>query len=105
MKLVTYESANQLLPGVVDNAFVVDVALAYGLIAKGRIADAKVAAAAKVLRKLGRPPQDMRELLAMGERYRKALGVITAGAAARGQRARPGCVPPWPSLTRSPASA
>jgi 2-keto-4-pentenoate hydratase/2-oxohepta-3-ene-1,7-dioic acid hydratase in catechol pathway len=85
MKLVTYEVARQSRVGVVEGEVVVDVAGAYGQIPKGRIADAKVAAAAKVLRKLGRPPQDMRELLAMGERYRKALGVITAGAAARGQ--------------------
>jgi 2-keto-4-pentenoate hydratase/2-oxohepta-3-ene-1,7-dioic acid hydratase in catechol pathway len=85
MKLVTYESAKRLLLGVVENGFVVDVALAYGLIAKGRIADAKAAAAAKVLRKLGRPPQDVMELLGLGERYRKALGVVTAAAAAQGK--------------------
>jgi len=70
---------------VVEGEVVVDVAGAYGQIPKGRIADAKLAAAAKVLRKLGRPPQDMRELLELGERYRKALGVITAAAAARGK--------------------
>jgi 2-keto-4-pentenoate hydratase/2-oxohepta-3-ene-1,7-dioic acid hydratase in catechol pathway len=64
---------------------VVDVAAAYGLIAKGRIADAKAAAAAKLLRKLGRPPQDMIELLWLGERYRQALGVIAACAHALGK--------------------
>jgi 2-keto-4-pentenoate hydratase/2-oxohepta-3-ene-1,7-dioic acid hydratase in catechol pathway len=85
MKLVTYEVARQSRLGVVEGEVVVDVAGAYGQIPKGRIADAKVAAAAKVLRKLGRPPQDMRELLGLGERYRKALGVITADAAARGK--------------------
>jgi 2-keto-4-pentenoate hydratase/2-oxohepta-3-ene-1,7-dioic acid hydratase in catechol pathway len=85
MKLVTYESAKRLMLGVGEEPFVVDVATAYGLIAKGRISDAKVAAAAKVLRKLGRPPQDMIELLSLGERYRKALGVVTAGAAAQGK--------------------
>ena len=53
MKLVTYESAKQSRLGVVQGDWVVDVAAAYGLIAKGRIADAKLAAAAKVLRKLG----------------------------------------------------
>ncbi len=62
MKLVTYETAKQSRLGVVEGDFVVDVATAYSLIAKGRIADAKVAAAAKVLRKLGRPPEDMLEL-------------------------------------------
>jgi len=85
MKLVTYEVARQSRLGVVEGEVVVDVAGAYGQIPKGRIADAKLAAAAKVLRKLGRPPQDMRELLELGERYRKALGVITAAAAARGK--------------------
>jgi 2-keto-4-pentenoate hydratase/2-oxohepta-3-ene-1,7-dioic acid hydratase in catechol pathway len=85
MKLVTYEVARQSRLGVVEGEVVVDVAGAYGQIPKGRIADGKVAGAAKVLRKLGRPPQDMRELLELGERYRKALGVITAGAAARGK--------------------
>jgi len=85
MKLVTYETAKQSRLGVVEGEFVVDVATAYGLIAKGRIADAKVAAAAKVLRKLGRPPEDMLELLALGGGYRKALGVITAGAATVGK--------------------
>ncbi len=85
MKLVTYEVARQSRLGVVEGEVVVDVAGAYGQIPKGRIAHAKLAAAAKVLRKLGRPPQDMRELLELGERYRKALGVITAAAAARGK--------------------
>ena len=85
MKLVTYETAKQSRLGVVEGEFVVDVATAYSLIAKGRIADAKVAAAAKVLRKVGRPPEDMLELLALGGGYRKALGVITAGAATAGK--------------------
>jgi len=85
MKLVTYEVARQSRLGVVEGEVVVDVAGAYGQIPRGRITDAKVAAAAKVLRKLGRPPEDMRELLELGERYRKALGVITAGAVARGK--------------------
>jgi 2-keto-4-pentenoate hydratase/2-oxohepta-3-ene-1,7-dioic acid hydratase in catechol pathway len=85
MKLVTYEAARQTRLGVVEGEVVVDVAGAYGQIPKGRIDDAKVAAAAKILRKLGRPPQDMRELLGLGEKYRQALAVITAGAAARGK--------------------
>ena len=94
MKLVTYESAKQSRLGVVQGDFVVDVAAAYGLIAKGRIADAKVAAAAKVLRKLGRPPQDMIELLGLGERYRQALGVIVACAGAHGQEGSQGLARP-----------
>ena len=80
MKLVTYEAARISRLGVVHGEFVVDVAAAYGLIAKGKIADAKLAASADVLRKLGRPPADMIGLLALGERYRKALGVVVAHA-------------------------
>ena len=80
MKLVTYESAKQPRLGVVNGEAVVNVALAYGLIAKGRIADSKLAAAAQVLRKLGRPPQDMIDLLSQGERYRKALSAVCAAA-------------------------
>jgi 2-keto-4-pentenoate hydratase/2-oxohepta-3-ene-1,7-dioic acid hydratase in catechol pathway len=80
MKLVTYESAKESRLGVVQGDFVVDVATAYGVIAKGLIADSKLAAAAEVMRKLGRPPQDMIELLAQGQKYRKALGVVVARA-------------------------
>ena len=114
MKLVTYESAKQSRLGVVQGDVVVDVAAAYGLIRKGRIADTKMAAAAEVLRKLGRPPQDMIELLGLGERYRKALGVVVASAGAMGKKgpkgllfpcARPSCARPSRIPTRSPASA
>lgn len=94
MKLATYEHAKQSRLGVVQGDFVVDVAAAYGLIARGRIADAKMAAAAKVLRKLGRPPQDMIELLGLGERYRKALGVIVGSASATGRTAPKGLLVP-----------
>ena len=94
MKLVTYESAKQSRLGVVEGDWVVDVAAAYGLIAKGRIADAQVAAAASVLRKLGRPPQDMIELLGLGERYRKALGVVVGCASALGKKGPKGLLIP-----------
>lgn len=94
MKLVTYEIARQLHVGVVNGDSVVDAAGAYGLIAKGRIADSKVAAAAQVLRKLGRPPQDMIELLGLGERYRKALGVVVSSAGALGKKAPKGLLVP-----------
>jgi len=85
MKLVTYEVAKQSRLGVVAGGWVVDVATAYGRIPKGRITDTRLSAASKVLRKLGRPPADMLELLALGERYRKALGVVTAALAAGGK--------------------
>ena len=94
MKLVTYESAKQSRLGVVQGDVVVDVAAAYGTIAKGRIADKKLAAAAEVLRKLGRPPQDMVELLSLGERYRKALGVAVASAATMGKKGPKGLAIP-----------
>ena len=94
MKLVTYESAKQSRLGVVQGDFVVDVAAAYAVIAKGRIADAKVAAAANVLRKLGRSPEDMIELLGLGERYRKALGVVVASAGALGKKGPKGLLTP-----------
>ena len=94
MKLVTYESAKQSRLGVVQGDFVVDVAAAYAVIAKGRIADAKVAAAANVLRKLGRAPEDMIELLGLGERYRKALGVVAASASALGKKGPKGVLKP-----------
>ena len=86
MKLVTYGSAKESRLGVVQSDHVVDVAAAYGLIAKGRIADAKLAAAANVLRKLGRPPEDMIELLGLGEKYRKALGTVASSASGLGKK-------------------
>ncbi len=86
MKLVTYELKKQLSLGVIQGDFVVDVAAAYGMISKGRISDTKVAAAAKVLHKLGGPPKDMIELLGLGEKYRQALGVIVASATATGKK-------------------
>ncbi len=94
MKLVTYESKKQSCLGVVQGDFVVDVAAAYGTISKGKISDAKVAAAAKVLRKLGSPPQDMIELLGLGEKYRQALGVVIASAAATGKKSPKGLLVP-----------
>jgi 2-keto-4-pentenoate hydratase/2-oxohepta-3-ene-1,7-dioic acid hydratase in catechol pathway len=97
MKLVTYESAKQSRLGVVQGDLVVDVATAYGLIAKGQIADAKLAAAAEVLRKLGRPPQDMIELLGLGERYRKALGVTVARAGEMRKKTPQGLFIPLPT--------
>jgi 2-keto-4-pentenoate hydratase/2-oxohepta-3-ene-1,7-dioic acid hydratase in catechol pathway len=94
MKLVTYESAKQSRLGVVIGDFVVDAAGAYGTVAKGRIGDAKLAAAAKVLHKLGRAPYDMIELLGLGEKYRQALAVVAANAAALGKKAPKGLLVP-----------
>ncbi len=85
MKLVTYEVAKQRRLGVVASDWVVDVAAAYGHLSRSRITDPNFSAAAKVLHKLGRPPQDMLGLLALGERYRKALGAVTASIVALGK--------------------
>ena len=85
MKLVTYEAAKTLRLGVVHGDFVVDVAAAYGLIAEGQSSDRRLGAASQVLRKLGRPPKDMLELLGLGEKYRHALRVITDWAAGMGK--------------------
>src|SRR5689334_1267663 len=94
MKLVTYGSTKQSRLGVVQGEQVVDVAVAYGLIAKGRVADAKLAVAAKVLRKLGGPPADMVELLSQGERYRKALGVVVDSVSGLGKKSPKGLLTP-----------
>jgi 2-keto-4-pentenoate hydratase/2-oxohepta-3-ene-1,7-dioic acid hydratase in catechol pathway len=94
MKLVTYEAARQSRLGVVQGDVVVDVATVYGLIAKGQIADSKLAAAAQVLRKLGRPPHDMIELLGQGERYRRALGVVASRAGEMRKKVIPGLFTP-----------
>ncbi len=90
MRLVTYGSAKQPRLGVVQGEQVVDVAAAIGSVPKGKISDKKLATAAKTVRKLGRPPADMIELLAQGERYIKALGVVVAGASGLGKKAPKG---------------
>jgi 2-keto-4-pentenoate hydratase/2-oxohepta-3-ene-1,7-dioic acid hydratase in catechol pathway len=47
-----------------------------------------------VLRRLGRAPLDMIELLGLGERYRRALGVVAAHAGALGKSAPKGLLVP-----------
>ena len=63
MKLVTYESAKQSRLGVVQGDVVVDVAAAYGLIAKGRIAEPKWRRRRRYCASWAGRPQDMIELL------------------------------------------
>ena len=75
MKLVTYESAKQSRLGVVQG----DVRGGRGCRVrldspKGGLPTQRWRQRREVLRKLGRPPQDMIELLGLGERYRQALG-------------------------------
>jgi len=77
MKLVTYDSAKESRVGVVEGGFIVDVEVALGLYAKGRISNPKLASAVYILREEGNPPQDMLDLLRRGRRYRRALAAIT----------------------------
>jgi 2-keto-4-pentenoate hydratase/2-oxohepta-3-ene-1,7-dioic acid hydratase in catechol pathway len=77
MKLVTYQSAKELRVGVVEAGFIVDVGVALGMFAKGRISNPKLAAAVYILREEGDPPRDMIDLLGRGRRYRRALAAIT----------------------------
>jgi 2-keto-4-pentenoate hydratase/2-oxohepta-3-ene-1,7-dioic acid hydratase in catechol pathway len=88
MKLVTCESGKQTQLGVVEGDYVVDVATALDLIANGRIANPKLAAAVKAVRKAGGTPRDMIELLACGERFFKALSTVTSGLAAAFQNGK-----------------
>jgi 2-keto-4-pentenoate hydratase/2-oxohepta-3-ene-1,7-dioic acid hydratase in catechol pathway len=77
MKLVTYESGKQARLGVVEGKWVVDVHAALGSITRSRISNGKAKAAVQAVRKAGPPPADVMDLLARGERYCRALGVIT----------------------------
>jgi acylpyruvate hydrolase len=85
MKLVTYKSGKRLCLGVVVDDFVVDVAAAVGLAAKGRIHDKKLKLAVQTLKRAGAPPADMLALVGRGERYQKALGEVAASLAQSGK--------------------
>jgi acylpyruvate hydrolase len=81
MKLVTYEFARSLHLGVVEGDHIVDVGVALGYFARGRMEDPKTAKAVAILRKAGPPPVDMIDLLGRGKKYWAALGVVTHGLA------------------------
>jgi acylpyruvate hydrolase len=81
MKLVTYESGKQMRLGVVEGDYVVDVYAALGMFAKGRVTNPRTQGAVRAIRTGGPPPEDMIGLLGRGEKYRKALGVITSSLA------------------------
>ncbi len=77
MKLVTYEAGKQLRVGVVEGEYLIDVCTAVEMFSKGRVANPKISSAVQTLRRAGPPPEDMIDLLGRGEKYLKALGVIT----------------------------
>lgn len=81
MKFVTYEFARCLHLGVVEGEYVVDVQVALGMFARGRIENPKTAKAVATLRKSGQSPVDMIDLLGRGKKYWSALSVITQGLA------------------------
>ncbi|HLY63219.1 MAG TPA: fumarylacetoacetate hydrolase family protein [Terriglobia bacterium] len=81
MKFVTYEFAKSLHLGVVEGDFVVDVQVALGVFARGRVENPKTAKAVATARKAGPPPADMIDLLGRGRKYWSALSVITQGLA------------------------
>ncbi len=95
MKLVSYESGKQPCLGVVEGEFIVDVNLALRFIAKAKLSK-HASAAARIVREAGDPPQDMIDLLTRGEKYRKALGVITSelAKALTPRKAMPGLLTP-----------
>ena len=81
MRLVTYEFAKSLHLGVVEGDYVVDVQVALGVFARGRIENPRTAKAVGTLHKAGSPPLDMIDLLGRGRKYWSALSVITQGLA------------------------
>jgi 2-keto-4-pentenoate hydratase/2-oxohepta-3-ene-1,7-dioic acid hydratase in catechol pathway len=86
MKLVTYESAHQARPGVVEGQLIVDVRKTLELLSTRhlpRVLAARPAfkAAARVLAGAGFGPRNMIELLAQDATWRQALGVVTASLA------------------------
>jgi 2-keto-4-pentenoate hydratase/2-oxohepta-3-ene-1,7-dioic acid hydratase in catechol pathway len=86
MKLVTYESAHQPRPGVVEGQLVVDVRRTLELLSTRRLPRVLAArpafkAAARVLAGAGFGPRNMIELLTQEAAWRQALSVVTASLA------------------------
>jgi 2-keto-4-pentenoate hydratase/2-oxohepta-3-ene-1,7-dioic acid hydratase in catechol pathway len=86
MKLVTYESAHQPRPGVVEGQLIVDVRRSLELLSTRRLPRALAArpafkAAARVLAGAGFGPRNMIELLAQEPAWRQALSVVTGSLA------------------------
>lgn len=96
MRLVTYETARQLRVGVVEGEYVADIERAIQSSRKIRTAERKVQAASRTLEATGDPPRDMIDLLSRGERYLRALGIVTSAlaASAGSKNATPGLFTP-----------
>src|SRR5215471_9911526 len=81
MKLVTYESGDQNRVGVIDGEYVVDVNAALMAIARGEVRNQALNTAARRLRERTEI-FDMIHLLAQGEGYSQALGLMCRHLAA-----------------------
>ena len=86
MKLVTYESAHQPRPGVVEGQLIADVRKALELLSTRRLPRVLAArpafkAADRVLAGAGFGPRSMIELLAQDAAWRQALGLVTGSLA------------------------
>jgi 2-keto-4-pentenoate hydratase/2-oxohepta-3-ene-1,7-dioic acid hydratase in catechol pathway len=86
MKLVTYESAHQPRPGVVEGQLVVDVRRTLELLSTRRLPRVLAArpafkVAARVLAGAGFGPRNMIELLTQEAAWRQALSVVTGSLA------------------------
>ena len=86
MKLVTYESAHQPRPGVVEGQVIVDVRKSLELLSTRRVPRVLAArpafkAATRALAAAGFGPRNMIELLGQDAGWRQALGTVTASLA------------------------
>ena len=86
MKLVTYESAHQPRPGVVEGQLIVDIRRSHELLSTRRLPRVLAArpafkAAARVLAGAGFGPRNMIELLAQDAAWRQALAVVIGSLA------------------------
>lgn len=86
MKLVTYESGGKPRVGVIRDDRIADVLRVIRYLEHGHVPAlltqrANFSRASRLLVDQDLPPRDMIDLLALGEKWRKALGVVTASLA------------------------
>lgn len=97
MKLVTYEIGKQPHIGVVEGKNVVDIRVAVELAAKKKaprslLSNSKFKAAAQALAEAGPAPRGMKMALACGDKWLKALGVVTKALAKEASGKKPASV-------------